>query len=153
MPRITQAEAQAWGEATKFTVPDISASPISDLLTHIETEVIARLSGAHDVSGWANAATTPSVVRTAISKKFIAWLYRRQYSESIEDNDASYSALLDANAELLIQGLISGAIEIPGVDSDTDEPLYYPTDASSAMVPTAQDSSLGPAKFSMGMTF
>ena len=153
MARITLAEAQAWAEATKFTIGSISTSPNVDLLTQLESEVMARISSAYDTTLWVDAATTPTIVRTAIAKLFVAWAYRRQYSESIEDNDASYAALLEANAELIITGLVDGSIEIPGEPVLTGVPAYYPTDASSAEAPTIEDPSLGPARFSMGMVF
>ncbi len=154
MARITQAEAQAWAEATKFTIPSIATSPNSDLLAQLEEEVIVRVSTTYDTAGWVDATTTPRIVRVAITKLFVAWAYRRQYSESIEGSDASYSALLEANAELIIQGLIDGTIEIPTEPTPSAGlPVFYPTDASSEMDPTFDDPSLGPSRFSMGMVF
>lgn len=153
MARITLLEAQAWAEATKFTIVSISTSPNVDLLAEIEEEVIARVSSAYDTSTWVDATTTPRLVRVAIAKKFVCWAYRRQYSESIPDGDASYATLLDQNAELVIQGIVDGSIEIPGVTVVIGLPAFYPTDVSSAQQPTTDDPSLGPNKFSMGVTF
>lgn len=153
MARITLLEAKAWAEATKFTIVDITSSPNVDLLLEIEEEVIARVSSAYDTTTWVDATTTPKLVRVAIAKKFICWAYRRQYSESITGNDASYAALLDANAELIIQGIVDGSIEIPGITVIVGLPAFYPTDVSSGQTPTTDDTSLGPNKFSMGVTF
>jgi hypothetical protein len=147
-------EVQAWVEATKFTIVSIATSPNVDLLTEIEEEVVVRIgTGAYDISTWTDATTTPKIVRVAIAKKFVAWMYRRQYSESMLEDDATYAALLDANAELIISGLVDGSIEIPGITVLTGVPSFYPTDASSALLPTFEDPSLGPNKFSMGTTF
>lgn len=153
MARITQAEAQAWVEGTKFTIPNIAVSPNSDLLAHMETEILARVSSAYDISTWVDAATTPDLVRTAISKVFVAWAYRRQYSESMVEDDAVYANLLAANAELIVSGLVDGTIELPDATTTSGTPAFYPTDASSALYPTYDDPSLGPNKFSMGITF
>lgn len=151
--RITQAEAQAWVEATKFTIPDITTSPNSDLLAEIEEEVIARVNSAYDTSTWVDATSTPKLVRVAIAKKFVAWAYRRAYSESLGEVDATYSMLLDVNAETIIQGIVDGSIEIPNIPVVIGEPIFYPNDTSSAMEPTVADPSLGPSKFSMGQVF
>lgn len=153
MARITLLEAQAWVEATKFTIADITSSPNVDLLLEIEEEVIARVSSAYDTSGWTDATNTPKLVRVAIAKKFVAWAYRRAYSESIGEVDANYSLLLDVNAETIIQGIVDGSIEIPNITVVVGEPIFYPNDASSSLDPTTDDPSLGPSKFSMGQVF
>ena len=153
MARITLLQAQGWVEGTKFTIASLATEPNASLLAMIESEVIARISSAADTSTWVNDSTTPLLVQVAIAKKFISWAYRRQYSESITEDDAAYAALLDANAELIILGIIDGTIEIPGVTPTSGFPAFYPTDASSAMLPTYEDPSLGPNKFSMGTTF
>lgn len=153
MARITLVEAQAWVEATKFTISSISTSPNVDLLAEIEEEIIARVNSAYDTSTWVDETSTPKIVRVAIAKKFVAWAYRRAYSESLPDSDAAYSTLLDVNAEIIIQGIVDGSIEIPGIPVVIGEPAFYPTDASSAQEPTVADPSLGPSKFSMGQVF
>lgn len=153
MPRISIAEAQAWVEATKFTIPDPFNAQDLALLAEIEEEVLARVAAAYpDQSTWTNETTTPKLIRVAIAKMFVAWAYRRQYSESISEGDAAYAASLEGNASMIITGLIDGSIDVPGVSSNIG-PIFYPTDASSAMEPTRDDPSLGPSKFSMGMVF
>jgi hypothetical protein len=151
--RITTPEAQAWVEGTKFTIADVTTGQNAALLTEIEEEVIARVSSAYDTSTWVNDTTTPRLVRVAIAKKFVAWAYRRAYSESLGDSDAMYAFLLEANSETIIQGIVDGSIEIPTIPVVVGEPIFYPDDASSAMTPTADDTSLGPNKFSMGQVF
>lgn len=153
MARITVADAQAWVESTKFTIADLTGTN-GDLLSQIEEEVIARVASAYptEYTNWTTDANTPKLIKVAIAKLFIAWMYRRQYSESIPEDDAAYAALLENNAELIIQGIVDGTIDIPAVPSSVG-PVFYPTDASSAMAPTRDDPSLGPPKFSMGMVF
>lgn len=154
MARITPREAQGWAEGTKFAVNDPFQTQDNDLLDQIEEEVIARVSNAYDTSSWTDENSTPRLVRVAIAKLFVAWSYRRAYSESITEEDAIYAAKLEQNAETIIQGILDGSIEVPDEPpSATSTPLFYPTDASSALEPTRDDMSLGPAKFSMGMSF
>lgn len=151
--RITTAEAQAWVEGTKFTISDVTTGTNAALLTEIEEEVIARVNSAYDTSTWTNDSNTPRLVRVAIAKKFVAWAYRKAYSESLGDSDAMYAFLLEANAETIIQGIVDGSIEIPTLPVTVGEPIFYPNDASTAMTATADDPSLGPNKFSMGQVF
>lgn len=155
MARISVREAQAWVEGTKFTFQDPFVPQNLDLLAEIEEEILARIAVAYpDQSAWTDETTTPKLVRVAIAKMFVAWAYRRQYSESIGEGDAAYAALLEANAMLIVAGIIDGTIDIPGEDPVSSiGPVFYPTDASSAMEPTRDDPSLGPAKFSMGLVF
>jgi len=154
MPRITVAEAQAWVEGTKFTIAGPFAGTNLELLLQIEEEVVARVAAAYPVEylTWTTDANTPRLVRVAIAKLFVAWMYRRQYSEDLGEEDAAYAAKLEANSQSIIDGINDGTIDVPGVTSSIG-PVFYPTDASSAMEPTPADRSLGPEVFSMGMRF
>lgn len=147
MPRVSIAEVQAWLEPTKATLDVLD----TDWLPQLETQVLARIAAAYDVSTWVSVGSTPQVVRSVIAMKYAAWFYRRQYSE--EGGDNQYADLLDAAAEALILGIINGTttiVEVPVDTATAGEPLFYPTDASSAVEPTADDLSLGSAKFSLG---
>lgn len=149
MAHITTQEAQAWAEGTKLTISSIDAN----LEPHIAEEVIDRLSSVTDVTTWTDQTTTPKLVRTIISKMYVAWIYNRIYSEDIATGSA-YSDKLTANAEMLITGILDGTITIPGVTATgSGVPGFYPTDASSGQDPTSDDTSLGPAAFSMGKMF
>jgi len=153
--RITEREAQAWAEGTKLTIQDPFTDQDLALLEQLEEEVLARVAIAYpDQTTWTDATTTPHLVRVAITKLFVAWYIRRQYSENLEDGDAAYAEQLERNAESILTGIADGTIDIPGADPPSAiGPIFYPTDGSSAMRPTASDPSLGPPKFSMGMVF
>lgn len=151
MARITLAEAQAWAEGTKFTISGSLAT--DELLAHIEEEVLRRVGVVVDTTSWVDETTTPKIVRTAISKLYVAYRYDRQYSEDIMESGSAWSERLRMNAEMLITGIVDGTIEIPGTSSEAGQPEFYPTDSSSMMQPTSSDPSLGPAAFSMGMVF
>lgn len=151
MARISQSEAQGWAELTKLTLPSLA---LDALLPQIETEVIARLNSIYDTSGWTNDTTTPAIVRVVIAKMYVAYYIDRQYSEN-QDETNDYATLLRTNADMLMEGLIDGTIDIPNetpVGAGIG-PSFYPNDASSAQEPTLDDPSLGPAKFSMGKIF
>jgi hypothetical protein len=148
MSRITVQEAQAWAEGTKLTIPALD----TNLLDHLEEEVLRPLDSAFDIATWVDATSTPKLVRTIISKLYVAWAYDKTYSEDIEQGN-NYADRLKMNANTLLAGLIAGTIELPGVPDVAGTPVFYPTDASSAMEPTFDDPSLGPAAFSMGLRF
>ena len=148
MARIQLADAQGWVESTKLTLPSLDVS----LLNQLEEEIISRLHTAYDTTLWLDPVTTPSIVKVIIAKTYAAWVYDRQYSEN-QDQGNDYAAMLRTNAEMLITGLIDGTIDIPGVSQIGGIPSFYPNDASSALLPTPEDPSLGPAKFSMGKMF
>jgi hypothetical protein len=153
MARVTLRELQAWAERTKFDIKSLDQHN-TDLLEQIEEEVLLRVESAYDTSTWTDSTTTPRIVRVAIAKMYVAWAYRRQYSEDIGDTDASYAAQLEANANTIIAGIVDGSIEIPTEPaSNAGTPVFYPTDDSSISEPTYDDPSLGPAKFSMNLVF
>jgi|SRR6185503_19134541 len=151
MPRITTADAQGWGERTKLKLSTLD----TDLLDQIESEILARINSVYDTSLWTDESNTPRLIRTIISKMYVSWIYNRQYSENQSETN-EYAKLLIDNAEMLITGILDGTIEIvdPGVIPTTAQVAsFYPNDVSSAQLPTAEDPSLGPAKFSMGKVF
>lgn len=149
MARIIVQEAKAWCERTKLPVTALD----EDLLAHIEEEVLRQISSAYDTTTWVDQASTPKLVRTIISKMYISWLYDRQYSEDAEAN--VYAARLQNNADMLIKGIVDGSVVLPDATIPTTAGFasFYPTDISSAQEATADDSSLGPSKFSMGQVF
>jgi hypothetical protein len=150
MPRIEVKDAKGWGEPTKLNLSTLDLG----LLDQIEAEVLGRLSGVFTITGWTDHTNTPTLVKVIIAKSYVSWFYDRQYSENQDDGN-DYASMLRANAEMLITGLLDGTIELPPPDGSTSggKPAYYPNDASSAMTPTPDDLSLGPAKFSMGKAF
>jgi hypothetical protein len=149
--RITIQDAQAWAEQTKMV--SATAALDTNLLGQIEEEVLAQISTAVTTTSWTSDANTPALVKTIIARMYISWLIDKHYSED-EDLNA-YAGRLAAGASALLNGIVSGDIEIPGVDNTlgSGQPSFYPNDASSASVATAADPSLGPAKFSMGVVF
>jgi hypothetical protein len=127
MARITLTEATAWGEKTKLAPALVTLDEA--LLEQVEVEVISNLSTVATTTTWVDSNTTPSLAKTIIAKLYVAWIIDRQYSE--DDELSSYSALLRASALALMNGILSSAIDIPGVVVESDGlPSHYPTDTS-----------------------
>ena len=129
MPHIQVAEAQSWLEPTKT---NLGATLDANMEDNMATQVLARVSLSYDVDHWLDPGTTPKLVRQVIAMKYASWVYQRQYSEDASGlND--YALLLNAQAETIIDGIISGAIDLPevvGVGGDVGgfEPAFYPND-------------------------
>lgn len=149
MVRITVEDVRGWVEVTKLNIQDLDMN----FLPQLETEVLARISTVYDSTTWVDAASTPPLIRVIITKMYAGWVYDRAYSENQAEANP-YAAMLKENAGMLLQGLIDGTIELPGIPATSNpNPSFYPNDASSAMEPTLEDPSLGPAKFSLGKVF
>lgn len=149
MARISIDDVQAWVENSKIVPPSLDL----DHVDQIETEILARLGGVFDTSLWVDKATTPRLIQVIIAKTYTGWLYDKMYSEN-QSQPNIYSRMIKQNAEMLIDGILDGTIEIPGTPATTEQgPTFYPNDISSAQEPTFEDPSLGPAKFSMGRIF
>lgn len=145
---ITADEANAWADKVKLNLGELDG----ELENAQAVQVLGRISQAYTVSGWVDTTTTPSLIRKIIAMLYTGWYFQRTYSE---DQDVStYGVMLIGQAETLIDGIIDGSIglvdALPGIDLGGSVPVFYPSDESSALVPTIDDSSLGPAKFSMG---
>jgi hypothetical protein len=147
MARIDEDDARAWAEAIKLPVVTLDAN----LEDSTSTVALAKLAVAFDTSTWISPVTTPEIVRSIIAMQYVSVLIQRAYATDEDVND--YALWLYGNAESLIMGLIAGSLSIdPEVPTQVDPstPLYYPTDASSAQEPTADDPSLGGPVFTLG---
>lgn len=153
MSNITVQEAQAWLDKSKLLLGDLD----DELEMSCASQVLARVASVYDISGWTTSGTTPRIIRTIISMFYASWYYERTYSEDSAEGQ-SYSARLRESAGLLLDGVVGGAVSlVEETDSaaaqELSEPVFYPTDTSSAQEPTDDDPSLGPAVFTMGRIF
>jgi CRISPR/Cas system CMR-associated protein Cmr1 (group 7 of RAMP superfamily) len=112
MPNVGVGEVQAWLETTKA---NLGSSLDTELEASIAAQVLSRVSLSYDVSTWTTPETTPKLVRKVIAMKYAAWFYQRQYSED-NDEPNNYALLLNAQAEQLLDGIVSGANDLPEVD-------------------------------------
>lgn len=150
MPRVAVSEVQAWVEPAKMTVTVLD----QELLSQLEEEILVQLSPQYDVSSWLTPETTPKIVRVVIAKTYSSFFIDRAYSEN-QDGGNDYAARLMANANMLMTGLTSGSIDIPDVPATNSStaPSFFPTDASSAQLPTSENPEFGGPYFSLGRVF
>lgn len=149
MARVTLTEVQGWLDPVKLTL----ASLDTELLAQLEEEILGRLAVAYDTSAWTTDSNTPKLIRTIIAKTYASYHYDKVYSEDQEEGN-DYAARLNANAEMLIMGLIEGRIVIPGTETETSRgPSYFPSNASSALEPTDDNPEWGGPYFSMSKRF
>lgn len=116
MAYITVQDANAWTDKSKLTLTELD----SELEASVARQVFARISQAYDTSTWVDSNTTPSLIRKIIAMQYVAWYYERAYSEDGGQN--TYSDRLFQQAEALIEGLITGAIDLPDNEEDSTLP-------------------------------
>ena len=152
MANITIAEANAWADHVKLNLTTLD----TELEASVASQVLSRVSVAYVTDAWSTPETTPSLVRKIIAMLYTSWYFQRTYAE--EEDPNNYGLLLQGQAELLLTGITDGSYILNGetlVDGGAagGTASFYPTDYSSSRVPTADDMSLGPAKFSMGQVW
>jgi hypothetical protein len=144
MANISVEEAQAWLNEGEADLGELN----TDLETQVSTQVLSQLAPAYEVSGWTTPNTTPSLVRSVIAMYYIAMYYDRQTAASLSDQLAAYAVLLRQRADLMIQGILTGAIDlldVEGVLATSLGPVFFPDDST---VGTVDD-----VRFAMGTVF
>lgn len=151
MSHISTADANAWLEPTKLTLDSLDES----LEAQVSTDILSRLSSTFDTTYWVDETTTPQLIRTIIAMYYVAWVYDKTYSDNEENN--SYAVLLRQYADLNIQGLLSGSLELAGDSNNQNlnvgEPAFFPNDVSSSNCSTPSNPSDGGPSFLMGSVF
>lgn len=151
MAHIATTDVQAWFELTKMTVSSVDAAREDQ----ISSQVLSQIGNLYpdQVLTWIDTTTTPKLVKSIISMMYAGWMYDTQYSENPDDN--TYADRLRAQAQNLIEGIMSGAIALLDVPTLPDETgaLFFPNDVSSANCPTWDNPSDGPEAFRMGKVF
>lgn len=150
MSRVTLSEVAAWVEQAKVPISTLD----TELLSQLEEEVLVQLSPQYDTSLWFDDTTTPKIVRVIIAKMYASFHIDRAYSEN-QDGGNDYAARLMANANMLMTGLTSGSIDIPDEPqtNSSSAPSFFPTDMSSAQLPTSENPEFGGPYFSLGRAF
>lgn len=153
MSHIDVTDVKAWTEDTKVGVEFGELD--DDLEAQVSQIVISRLSARFTTSAWTGENSTPKLIKTLIAMYYTSFTYDRVYST--DDELSAYAELLRRQADLNIDALLAGTINLPDDENNDDttftNPSFYPTDLSSSQDPTYEDSSLGPAAFSMGTVF
>jgi hypothetical protein len=158
---IVVSDAQTWLENTKANLASLDLN----LEAQISNNVLSRLASTYNdptfgVPTWIDSSTTPQLVKQIIAMFYAGWFYDRQYSEMVAAEGPSYGTVLRTYAESLIEGLNAGTIELVEIQPNEPDvaPVFYPTDVSSTKQAfwenkDPDNTSMGPAKFSMGHNF
>jgi hypothetical protein len=133
MPLVDDADVQIHLPVDKLKVEEI---PDDLVKAYEDADRIVRgyLSGTVDaavLATWITPAATPDLIRGIAGRFAAALIYRTRYSEDSLD-DPEYSQNKYNEAMSMLNGIISGAIDIPGVVEGTafDNTWFEPTDAS-----------------------
>lgn len=129
---ISLAEAQQWLETTKLGLASLDA----ELEDSGQAWAFGVVGQAYDTTNWVTPASTPRLVRKAISMWVAGWEYNKRYSEEAAQAGA-YGNTLIATAQALLEGVADGVIDLDDEDgvidvtpTSTDSPLFYPNDHS-----------------------
>lgn len=152
MAHFTLTEANAWLTETKLSLTTLDNS----LASQSALQVLPRLAGTFDTTSWTGDTNTPPLIRSIIAMYYVSWIYDRTYSDNTDDTTSNFAFLLRQRADLVIEGLIGGALtlpEDPEANASVGQPTFFPNDASSANEPSTDFPSDGPAAFMMGTVF
>lgn len=143
MAHINETDANAFVDGAKLA--KLSSLDIDIAFeANFSDEVIGSLSSAFNVSTWVDQASTPNLVRRIIAMKYIGWYFQRVYSEN--EDTSNYGVMLINEADRLLQGLITGSIQIPGLPDGVD------TGLNSVSFEPRETDCTGPV-FAMGQIF
>jgi len=158
MAHTTIQKAQAYAEASKLDVAFGTPPALdADLEGQVSDQVLGQLAQAFDTSTWVDENSTPKLVQNVVAMYYVAWLIDRTYGVNEEAND-TYAGLLLRRADQIVAGLLTGAyvlVDDPNPADTPGQPIFYPTDESTSLDPRdfPDDTSVGPAAFSMGQVF
>ena len=140
MAFLTTVKVQPWLETTKMTVAAIDA----EVDAWAQERVFGALASGVDTTAWIDVDTTPSAVVQAVAMRYAAAIYRKQYSEDVEE-DPAWPVWLENASNATVADILSGALNISTVPTLAHlRPSFWPNDQSSLE---------SPAAFSMGAEF
>jgi hypothetical protein len=119
MPYIEVKDARAWTHSDKRLFEGDDATVNTDLVGQVAEQVLSRLRDDFDVEAWQDSANTPALVKSVIAMIYVAWEYDKAYSTS--DETSAYAQLLRAQASSLIDGLVSGAVDLDEEDQSEEK--------------------------------
>jgi hypothetical protein len=167
MSHTTSAMIQQWLESTKLTITQIDP----ELEKSIWSMVWGQLAGSfgRDLANtWTNETNTPLLVQQIVSLMYASMFYRKEYAEvAASETNASYDQHLATLAADLLDGIMTGALEMPEVtvDSVGEHPAFWPNDKADNDCGVVSDQLYGPhyapwyhdggngVKFQMGKVF
>lgn len=133
MPLVDDADVQIHLPVDKLkveTIPDDLAKAKEDADRIIRGYLAGTIDSAV-LATWITPTATPVFVRGIAGRFTAALIYRTRYSEDSLD-DPEYAQNKYQEAMNMLNGIINGSIDIPGVEEGTafDNTWFEPTDAS-----------------------
>ena len=152
MPLIDVDDVQPWLEVSKLRLDS------SDKLLEepFQSEVVRSRLASCDigVATWADADTTPALVKSIIGMLVAAQKYNTYYSETEEAAGNPYANKLEDRAQMLLVGICAGTIDLLDISDDPASsgfggPLFYPDDTVGALEENKEEA----VRFTMGKIF
>jgi hypothetical protein len=131
---VTLAQVQSWLQEDKYDVLPSGYSAEQESLA--ADKILATLEARYATSTWTNSTNTPGMVVRMIAMLVASYTLRKAVSQ--DDGIASYADWLESRVDLLLAGLISGEIDLPGVDPDPNSPGgasvgFFPTEVATQL--------------------
>jgi hypothetical protein len=144
---ITTSDVNAWFAPTKLTLLDADFNENRE--QQIADWLFSQFKDYAPIDTWTDEDDTPPLIRSILAMYYAAWTYDMTYSDDDEEN--RFSGRLRRAADLAVQGILSGEMDIVGVDVPTNNgPSFFPTDLSSANPATPELPNDGGPYFMMG---
>jgi hypothetical protein len=151
---LDTAQVQAWLNEYKYT---LVGDPDPQLVQTAVDIVLGRVAYRYDTSTWVDDATTPNLALDIMAMLVAAYTLRRAVSE--DDGIATYSNWLERRADKLLDDIVNGTLDLPGVPIDDTAPAalgpaFYPDDASTGLWEDDHNAEGGAARwFTMQQVF
>lgn len=116
---INETDVNAWLEQQKTQVTEIEDA----LAGQIADTVIGSVSQRYRVGSWLAPESTPLLIKRIISMFYAGYFYHRTFSNDSEPG--VYGDRLLADAQVLLDGVVNGTINIP---SDVSIPVLTVSD-------------------------
>lgn len=135
MSYVTPAQVQSWLQTDKFDI--LPAEGVNAEQESVAADrILSTLEQRYATIGWTNNTNTPGMVLRMIAMLVAAYTLRKAISE--DDGESAYSTWLESRVDELLAGLITGAIDLPGVDPDPTAPAaasaaFFPTTAATEL--------------------
>jgi hypothetical protein len=126
MPLVDDADVQIHLPVDKLKVEEIP-DDLSDAKRDAERIVRGYLTGSIDplvLASWTTPATTPETIRAIAGRLAAALIYRIRYSEATTEF-AEYAQMLYNEAMEMLQQIVAGTLDIPGVETPQFDNSYF----------------------------
>jgi len=131
---VTKAQVQSWLQIDKYDLLPDGVNVEQEQLA--ADKILATLEQRYDTSTWTNSTNTPGMVLRMIAMLVASFTLRKAISE--DDGEAVYPGWLEDRVYHLLEGLVTGALDLPGVDPDPNAPAaasikFFPTDEATQL--------------------